>query len=42
MTTIESAPLAVHVGADDLPFVDIGGGTSEIQKNIIAGSLGLK
>lgn len=26
MTTIETAPEAQHVGADDLPFVDIGGG----------------
>ncbi len=27
MALIESAPNAVHVGADDLPFVDIGGGS---------------
>ena len=27
MALIESAPSAVHVGADDLPFVDIGGGS---------------
>jgi quercetin dioxygenase-like cupin family protein len=26
MALIESAPTAVHVGADELPFVDIGGG----------------
>jgi 2,4'-dihydroxyacetophenone dioxygenase len=26
MTTTQDRPLAVHVGADDLPFVDIGGG----------------
>jgi 2,4'-dihydroxyacetophenone dioxygenase len=26
MTVVDSAPTAVHVGADDLPFVDIGGG----------------
>ncbi len=26
MTTALTAPQAVHVGADDLPFVDIGGG----------------
>ena len=26
MALIESAPSAVHIGADDLPFVDIGGG----------------
>jgi quercetin dioxygenase-like cupin family protein len=26
MTTTESLPLAVHVGADELPFVDIGDG----------------
>ena len=26
MALIESAPTAVHVGGDDLPFVDIGGG----------------
>jgi quercetin dioxygenase-like cupin family protein len=26
MTTTEAQPQAVHVGADDLPFVDIGGG----------------
>jgi quercetin dioxygenase-like cupin family protein len=27
MALIESAPTAVHVGADELPFVDIGGGS---------------
>ena len=27
MALIESAPNAVHIGADDLPFVDIGGGS---------------
>jgi 2,4'-dihydroxyacetophenone dioxygenase len=27
MALIESAPLAVHVGGDDLPFVDIGEGS---------------
>src|SRR5436853_5861194 len=27
MALIESAPSAVHIGADDLPFVDIGGGS---------------
>jgi 2,4'-dihydroxyacetophenone dioxygenase len=27
MSLIEGAPAAVHVGADDLPFVDIGGGS---------------
>lgn len=26
MTTIDAVPLAVHVGDDDLPFVEIGGG----------------
>src|ERR1700694_6292161 len=26
MSLIESAPSAVHIGADELPFVDIGGG----------------
>ena len=26
MTTIETAPTAVHIGAEELPFVDIGGG----------------
>ncbi len=26
MTTIETAPTAVHIGADELPFVEIGGG----------------
>ena len=26
MALIESAPSAVHIGADELPFVDIGGG----------------
>ena len=26
MAMIETAPSAVHMGADDLPFVDIGGG----------------
>jgi quercetin dioxygenase-like cupin family protein len=26
MTTVESVPSAVHLGADDLPFVEIGGG----------------
>src|SRR6266480_4729188 len=26
MSLIETAPTAVHVGADELPFVDIGGG----------------
>ena len=26
MTTTESVPQAVHLGADDLPFVEIGGG----------------
>ena len=26
MTTIETAPTAMHIGADELPFVDIGGG----------------
>ena len=26
MSLIEGAPAAVHIGADDLPFVDIGGG----------------
>ena len=26
MTMIETAPSAVHIGADDLPFVDIGDG----------------
>ena len=26
MTAIESALEAVHIGADDLPFVEIGGG----------------
>ena len=26
MALIESAPSAVHIGGDDLPFVDIGGG----------------
>lgn len=26
MTAVQSAPEAIHVGADDLPFVDIGGG----------------
>jgi hypothetical protein len=26
MTVVDSTPLAVHLGADDLPFVDIGGG----------------
>ena len=27
MALIESAPQAVHIGADDLPWVDIGGGS---------------
>ena len=27
MTTVESVPGAVHIGADDLPFVDIGDGS---------------
>ena len=27
MALIESAPSAVHIGADELPFVDIGGGS---------------
>ena len=27
MSLIEGAPAAVHVGAEDLPFVDIGGGS---------------
>src|SRR5215470_20207724 len=27
MTTTEAEPQAVHVGVDDLPFVDIGGGS---------------
>ena len=27
MSLIEGAPAAVHVGANDLPFVDIGGGS---------------
>ena len=27
MTAIETAPTAVHIGADDLPFVDIGDGS---------------
>ena len=27
MALIESAPNAVHIGADELPFVDIGGGS---------------
>jgi 2,4'-dihydroxyacetophenone dioxygenase len=26
MTTAQEMPLAVHIGADDLPFVEIGGG----------------
>lgn len=26
MAIVDSAPTAMHVGADDLPFVDIGGG----------------
>jgi hypothetical protein len=26
MTAIQNAPEAIHVGVDDLPFVDIGGG----------------
>ena len=26
MSTIEARPAAVHIGADDLPFVEIGGG----------------
>jgi quercetin dioxygenase-like cupin family protein len=26
MTTLDTAPQAFHIGADDLPFVDIGGG----------------
>ena len=26
MTMTDAAPTAVHVGADDLPFVDIGNG----------------
>ena len=26
MTAIETAPLAIHKGADELPFVEIGGG----------------
>ena len=26
MTTIESIPSAIHIGADQLPFVEIGGG----------------
>lgn len=26
MTAIDAAPEAVHIGVDDLPFVDIGGG----------------
>ena len=26
MTTIESVPSAIHIGADELPFVEIGGG----------------
>jgi 2,4'-dihydroxyacetophenone dioxygenase len=26
MTTVETVPSAVHIGADDLPFVEIGGG----------------
>jgi 2,4'-dihydroxyacetophenone dioxygenase len=26
MTATDQLPLAVHIGADDLPFVDIGGG----------------
>ncbi len=26
MAVVDSAPTAVHVGVDDLPFVDIGGG----------------
>ena len=27
MTTVAAAPSAVHIGASDLPFVDIGGGS---------------
>ena len=27
MALIDSAPSAVHIGGDDLPFVDIGGGS---------------
>jgi|SRR5581483_4875037 len=27
MTTLEAIPTAVHIGADDLPFVDIGDGS---------------
>jgi quercetin dioxygenase-like cupin family protein len=26
MTAVQSAPEAIHIGVDDLPFVDIGGG----------------
>jgi 2,4'-dihydroxyacetophenone dioxygenase len=26
MTAVQSAPEAIHIGADDLPFVEIGGG----------------
>src|SRR5580704_4545962 len=26
MTTLETTPTAVHIGADELPFVEIGGG----------------
>ena len=26
MTTIETAPTAAHIGAADLPFVEVGGG----------------
>jgi quercetin dioxygenase-like cupin family protein len=26
MTAIETAPLAIHKGSDELPFVDVGGG----------------
>ena len=26
MTAIQAVPEAIHIGADDLPFVEIGGG----------------